>query len=71
MAVAVTKEERLERIEKLIAELTQTSDPEPIARLGQIEHDWIFKNYETSSAGTFISGEYLPAIVRAFRPSPG
>jgi len=67
----VTKEDRLERIEKLIEQLQGCSDRETIARLGQREHDWLFENYPASSAGTFISGEYIPAIVRAFPAKEG
>ena len=67
----VTKEDRLERIEKLIEQLRGCSDRETIARLGQIEHDWLFDNYPASSAGTFISSEYIPAIEQAFPLSDG
>ncbi|MGF1489398.1 MAG: protelomerase family protein, partial [Prochloraceae cyanobacterium] len=65
------KQERLQRIDRLIASLQNCSDPLKIAQLGTIEHDWLFDNYAASSAGTFISGEYLPAIDLAFEPSEG
>jgi len=65
------KQERLERIEKLIAQLRNCEDIDRIAELGQAEHDWLFANYKGSSAGTFISNEYIPAIITAFPPSPG
>ena len=67
----VTKEDRLERIEKLIEQLRGCSDRERIESLGQREHDWLFDNYLASSAGTFISSEYIPALERAFPPSDG
>jgi len=37
------KEERLERIKKMIKALLNCSDPETIARIGQIEHDWVYE----------------------------
>ena len=67
----VTKEDRLKRIEKLIEQLQGCSDREKIARSGEIEHDWLFDNYPASSAGTFISSEYIPALDRAFPASDG
>ncbi len=65
------KAERLERIEKTISALKTCSDLEQIAQIGQTEHDWLFSNYAASSAGTFISAEYIPAIEQAFPPSDG
>lgn len=64
-------EERYDRIEKMIEALKRTSDPDRILELGQIEHDWMFANYQGSSPGTLISRDYIPAIDRAFAPSPG
>ncbi len=65
------KQERLNRIEQLITALKDCSDSGEILKLGQIEHDWLFSNYKASSAGTFISSEYLPAIDTAFPTSEG
>ncbi len=65
------KDQRLQRIEQLITALKNCSETDEILKLGQIEHDWLFSNYKASSAGTFISSEYLPAIDRAFGPSEG
>ncbi|MGF1486504.1 MAG: hypothetical protein ACFBSE_05260 [Prochloraceae cyanobacterium] len=71
MAKSSKKQQRLQRIDRLITSLQNCSDPLKIAQLGTIEHDWLFDNYAASSAGTFISGEYLPAIDLAFPPSEG
>ena len=71
MARKSKKDQRSQRINKLIEALKNCSDRLEIARLGQTEHDWLFANYKASSAGTFISSEYLPAIDRAFEPSSG
>jgi len=65
------KQARLERIEQLIDRLKGESDPLKIAELGQIEHDWLMENYKASSAGTFISSEYIPAIMTAYPASKG
>lgn len=64
-------EERKQRIANLILQLRHTSDPEAIAALGQAEHDWVYENYKNSSAGTFLSNEYIPAIMEAFPQSEG
>ncbi|MGF1490205.1 MAG: hypothetical protein ACFBSE_24205, partial [Prochloraceae cyanobacterium] len=71
MKVKVTKQERLERVDRLIAALKGCSDPDKIALLGQKEHDWLFDNYAISSAGTYISSDYMPSLDRAFPASEG
>lgn len=65
------KTERLRRIDELIEKLTGLTDVDAIALLGQQEHDWLYAHYKASSAGTFISAEYVPAIMQAFPPSQG
>ncbi len=65
------KNQRLERIEKLITALKNCPNRLEIFELGQIEHDWLFANYKASSAGTFFSSEYLPTIDAAFPASAG